>query len=421
MSHMWFGAKSAFLAKTSLHLSLPSLRVFASRRPSRAALVVVGRASSSCVGSAHAEEAMGAEQSSPVKGSYQPDFFTAHVRKISSELAPTQKRPLQGKSSVGADSLLVSSAVKAQEAVAPTPTNGTAAAYIARPAIDADSLYIKEMRSISATIMQPEKPQPLHKPTVGADSIYIRQATKSAQVQKMEQRNRFALADGKGKEEMFKAKGLDRNHADLTAFETAFAMDVKKHTKGKTGHMGLLGSPDKGEKTKIENESYYVKFGKETHSWLAPKSVEWEQWRGIKPHTPAKDYVQDDVSAKKEKINDAARVRAMPTPQVGPDAYEIQHAKRQAFNTSVSPIRGGGGAAHNFDAAEAFFTASPAVVKDAPENYQGIKPNVGADSYMMEHAKEAAEALPSAEKSREMARLPPTDPDALPPMQALEA
>ena len=131
------------------------------------------------------------------------------------------------------------------------------------------------------------------------------------------------------------------------------------------------------------------------------------------------DGKAESVDAKKEKITDAARVRAMPTPQVGPDAYEIQHAKRQAINTSASPIRGG--TMHSFDAADAFFTASPAIVKDAPENYQGIKPNVGADSYMIEHAKEAAENLPATGKSREMSHLPPEDPNAPVPMEELEA
>lgn len=362
---------------------------------------------------------MGAEQSSPTKGAYQPDFLTAHVRSVSSQLAPTNKRPLQGKSSMGTDSLVMASAIKAQEAVA--PTGGRSPPPARAPLIDAESLYIKEMRSISATLgrdnASASAPQPLKQPEVGADSIYITQARKAAAIQKVDQRNRFALADGKGKEEYFKTKGLDRNHYDESGFETAFAKEVKKHTKGKVGHMGLVGSPDKGVPTKVGGDAYYVWFGKETHSWLAPKSTEWEQWRGIKPHTPVKDFVKEEQDAQKEKIRDASRVRAMPTPQVGPDAYEIEFAKRTAIATSNSPIKRGG-SSHLFDSQDSFFTASPAIVKDAPENYQGIKPQVGPDAYMLEHAKEVADNAATVAVSREMANIPPQDPNVLQDLEA---
>lgn len=401
---------------------------------------------------------MGAEQSTPT-GSYQPDFMTAHVKKVQSGLTP-QRQPLQGFSSFGADSLQVSQAKQAQKDVSGTPSGKGTKQHVGLPGsmIDNNSYFEREMRSVTQTLAQSSRPQPMGKPSVGGDSIYMKAARDASSKQDNALRNRFALGDTKGKEALFVAKlgGNNNNHCDGSGYETNFAKEMKKHTRGPTYEGRGQRSPDVGKPTAIKNGAYYIDFAKTTHSWLAPKTAPKvvAEWQGIKPTLPVDDYVRDEIKAKRGEIAMANTPLRLPAPQVGPDAYMLREAKALTDAISSSPNKYSEASApysyNPTDSASFFSTATPGSKMPEDDQYQGVKAHgarparartqphaqpharrpdgacaaapgaltpgpslsvraVGADSFMNTFAKDTAEMIPTTTPSRELHAVPPRE------------
>lgn len=159
---------------------------------------------------------MGQEQSTPSGDKFQPDFMTAHVKGVSKELAP-QKKPFQGHSAVGADSLMMAAARKAQENVS---GDSYSRPYQGLPSsMGADSYLLQEMKKVSTSNATTEEED--YKPSVGADSWLMTRQKKYATGQDNHVRNRFNLMDN------HLAKGVDN-----TNYEMDFAASAKKVTKG---------------------------------------------------------------------------------------------------------------------------------------------------------------------------------------------
>jgi hypothetical protein len=367
---------------------------------------------------------MGAEQSTAQAGTYQPDFLTAHVKKVSHELAP-KKTPLKGFSSVGGDSMHVTAGKRPVARVVSTPESRLTQQQQLTPPTGAQSYIETEMRSISQSLAQRDRPQPLAAPTVGGDAFHIQHVKKEQQHRSTAPRNRFGLADGPGKEEMF-AKKMGGNPEALRpkqcadAYETGFAQTMKTQLGGtaydryEDGHARAFRSPDVGKVTGVKNDHYYIGFAKTTHSWLAPKTAPHvvEEWRGIKPNIPVDDYTRSELKEKRGAISDADYVQPMPTPSVGLDAYMFKIAKAVGVATSTSPLRSKEMDENLYNPADSLFTA-PKPTKDSAEEYQGVKANVGADSFMNTFAKEAHAQTPTKLEGREVANLPPKENELL--------
>ena len=367
---------------------------------------------------------MGQAESTPQPAAWQPDFLTAHVKNVSSHLSPAPRAPLAGVSSIGPDSLSVQNAKAAQESIK-TTDGGQSSDFKSlqgkRTGMDQHS-YLGVAYKQAKEVVAADRPEPIGRPTVGADSfLMVRQRKFDAQMPHGV-RNTKALAKDVGKEAFFAAKGMDKpgGHQTIDSYDNQFALDTKKVTSATTGAHGPYGrhqAPEIGKPTKISKDSYYVEFAKTTHSWLAPKSKSYSEWRGLSP-VPAKDgkwkdFVKEDKDKKKENIKENATIRALPVPQVTADSYMMHHAREVGEITSTSPLKFGGRTAepqpyHGYDPAESAYSAVMTPAKAEPQEPLP-PPSVGPDSFMVEHVKSAGDMIPKA-RGKEDHKPPKEDP-----------
>jgi len=360
---------------------------------------------------------MGQENSRPQPAAWQPDFLTAHVQNVSKQLSPV-KAPLQGLSSMGADSLSISSATKVQEAIKTTDggAKGEARSYQGRPSGLDHHSYMGVAQKKAADVVALDRPAPIGRPTVGADSFLMVKQRKFAEMQNKGFRNQMSLAPNTGKEAFFAAKGMDKpgGHQTIDSYENQFCLDTKKITAETTGPHGPYGrhqAPEIGKPTNLKGDSYYVEFAKTTHSWLAPKSKSNDEWRGIKPHIPVQDFVKKDKDEKKANILENNKIKALPVPQVGSDAYMISHSRQMNDITSTSPLKFGGRSTepqpyHGFDITDSpYAMMTPQKAEPAGPSEP---PKVGADSFMNTFSKKAG-TLKDKALGRETSKQPPKE------------
>jgi len=242
-------------------------------------------------------------------------------------------------------------------------------------------------------------------PTVPGDAWLLTQQQKLAKLPEHGVRNRFGLLSGKE----------EKAHQTLDAYEVGFATQTKTNvTPGKLQGNGRTFGPEQGKETMIKLDSYYVQFGKETHALMLPKKApkSLAEWQGIRPHVPKEIGAADEeIRIKVQAIRDANVPTPLPAPQVPPDGFMIQFGKDMGeIASDASPIGYGGATPpppHAFEASGSFIAAAPPVTPDKSE-YQGVKPQLGSDSYMTSFAKSIGSFTPSF-KSRETGKAPPKE------------
>lgn len=355
---------------------------------------------------------MGQEQSTLAgeqASGFKHDYMTAHVKGVSSMQTPS-KNLLQGYSAVGADSIMLSAAKKMQQNVSDSTGIGTTSSYDykgAKPALGADAFLLQEMRHVKA-----EQPPgrsggaaATHKPSVPADSFAITQAKKAKGMMENVHgvRNRFNLG-----------ASLPEPHSHVDGYETAFYTEVKKVTKGPMGSKGLDSINYTGVKPIVTNEDYYVEFGKATYKNTLPNRP--ENWQGKRPTIPRDYFVADQLQQKKAAIVEANKVDELPVPQVDSEAYMI---KLSRDHTIASPTEikyfGHPSPYHSYDDSEALMTQQILKAKEqsSPDRsvFQGVKANLGADTFMMNFSKTVSSFSPTRVKCKEFSKTPPKDID----------
>ena len=233
---------------------------------------------------------MGQQQSSPEpwRGpvEYQPDFLTAHVRSVSKQLAPkanASQTTLFAPAAVGSDSVMVAQAKRAQAAVSgvdhkpkPAVANYGADTFMAA---HLQQMQAAAMRAMTATEAQQQQ---INRPSVGADSWLMKKQVAAAKQASHGVRNRFGLLPEKGTPEKI--------HQTVDGYETSFAREAKGLCPGAVQSNGRTFGPEQGKETMVKLDSYYVQFGKETHTYLTPKAAPKSvaEWQGIRPQIPVR-------------------------------------------------------------------------------------------------------------------------------------
>jgi len=344
---------------------------------------------------------MGQEQSTPVNEGYQHDFLTAHVKQASAMHTPS-KNPLQGFSSVGADSIMLSAAKKMQQNVSGEPPGSSYQGQ--KSSMGPDAFLLQEMRHI-------KEDRPIgraggaayeHKPSVPVDSWAMMQAKKAAALVDTKQRNRFNLG-----------ASLPEPHSHVDGYETAFYQDTKKLTRGPLGSKGLDSRMYAGVKPIVTGEDIYVKHAKETYGYTLPDRD--SNFRGIRPTIPKDAFVAEQLTAKKAAIAEANHYDALPAPQVDSEAYMLRLAKEHARDNPPTPQTFGNPSPfHSYDDSESLMTQEVLKAKElsmaTPDRsaYQGIKASLGADTFMMNFSKTVSSFTPNKMRSKEM-KTPPAE------------
>lgn len=272
---------------------------------------------------------MGAEQSVPATATYQPDFLTAHVRKVSQQLAPKSAAQTQTPtqlSAIGADSLMVAHARTATANIKGSDDRQrTTKSYYA-----ADTILNQHVQKLAAKASEPPR-QTVNRPHVGGDSWLITQQKKAAQKYEHGVRNRLHLLPEKG--------SPDKIHQAADGYETAFAVQTKKECPGPVQSNGRTFGPEQGQATTVKLDSYYVQFGKTTHDFLLPKTApaNLAEWQGIKPTIPVADATRAQMIENETRIRESNVRTPLPAPQLPMDSFMMQFSKEVA--PTPDPLR----------------------------------------------------------------------------------
>ena len=272
-----------------------------------------------------------------------------------------------------------------------SPVKSAASAY------GADTFLNAHVQQLAMRQAEPPK-QTVSRPTVPADSWLMQKQKKAAELNEHGVRNRFGLLPEKGTPEKI--------HQTADGYETAFAKETKALTQGKVMSNGRTFGPEQGASTMLKLDSYYVQFSQTAQSWLKPKMAKQnlEEWQGIRPNLPVTDATRELVKQNEERIRESNVRTPLPAPQVPTDAFMLQFSKDTA--AALEPARYELPPPNDYAAAENFAAVSTPVKGDDKSEYQGVKPNLGSDSYMTSFAKTVSAFTPSKHKGKETSKAP---------------
>jgi len=245
-------------------------------------------------------------------------------------------------------------------------------------------------------------------PKVGADSwVMTRQKEAANRTDHGHVRNRFALLPEKGTPEKI--------HQTMDGYETGFAVDMKKQGPEVVMSNGRHFGPEQGKPTQLKLDSYYIEFGKTTHSYLLPKMAKknLDEWQGKKPTTPAVvDYATEQKKEMLNKVKEANIQSPMPAPQITSNNLYVEFSRDVAMAQSAEPSRygvtGGGLVPPPTPAGQQldFINAvTPAADGKAADGAPPATPK-SSESMLMSFAKTVASFTPS--KSKPKADEPPS-------------
>jgi len=295
---------------------------------------------------------------------------------------------------------------KAQAAISGSPERAAPPRPInLPPAYGSDSFLHAHLHAMSQQKEQAPQQQPIHRPTMPVDSKLIMEQRRLAQLKDHGVRNRFSLLPDKGTP--------DKIHQTADAYETAFATETKHITPGKIQGGGRTFGPEQGASTGVKLDSYYVQFHKGVQSQMIPKKADaaLKQWQGVRPTIPVSEFTNAAINENMERIREADVRTPMPAPQVPTDAFMLQFSKDTG--AQQDPIRYGGmpdaPPQHAYDNLADFSSAVTPAKGDAggsKDEFVGVRPNMGSDSYMQSFAKTVSAFTPSKLKSKETAKAP---------------
>ena len=143
-------------------------------------------------------------------------------------------------------------------------------------------------------------------------------------------RNRFSLMSGK--DTKASAKIDTAGHYTIDAWQMDDQIKSKKHTQGaiKNEHVGVKGTVNLQDYM-VKESLAYQKNTKPFPLHVGPLKGDYE---GIKPTIPLNDFLIAEQRAQRDEAVQAEKFQSLPAPQIGTDTYLADHYKQAAVLAS---------------------------------------------------------------------------------------